>query len=165
MLIKPAERLHCMHMTSKNMKPKLFLNTANKLVHAYQCHVWAVGIPEKYCQAQIILWQSRWRFDYVCSTIVLMFHRVNVSRAHSCFVFILFLSSGANWLTFFYERAPPLVFLLLSLGPVCSSQALVIGHIDLPRLILGTTGFLVSNRTHCVRLSLAGTWWWNFSAV
>ncbi|XP_065183278.1 uncharacterized protein LOC135814138 isoform X2 [Sycon ciliatum] len=51
-------------------------------------------------------------------------------------------SSLSRWMTLFKERAPILLFAFIALGPICSSQYLVNGKIDVVRLIAGTFGFM-----------------------
>jgi len=49
-----------------------------------------------------------------------------------------------NWVSFLNERAPPVVYILLSFFPAVSGLKLAEGLVDYEKLGWGTTGLLVS---------------------
>lgn len=52
--------------------------------------------------------------------------------------------SLSNWATFLKERAPPVVFLLLAIGPCLSGLYATEDHIDLEKFSWALVGELVS---------------------
>ena len=53
------------------------------------------------------------------------------------------LCSLGNWLTFLNERAPPLVFVLIAVGPTLSGLQLTEGFVDVEKFIWAALGLWV----------------------
>lgn len=58
-------------------------------------------------------------------------------------LFFCGLYSLHNWLVFFSERAPPLVFVLLAAGPCFSGLVYIEGFVDWEKLVWALIGMLV----------------------
>ena len=56
----------------------------------------------------------------------------------------LYTCSVKNWVLFLNERAPPVVYILLSFFPAVSGLKLAEGVVNYEKLGWGTTGLLVS---------------------
>ena len=61
----------------------------------------------------------------------------------SCTLPSLSLCSLGNWLTFLNERAPPLVFVLLVVGPTLSGLQLTEGFVDVEKFFWAAFGLWV----------------------